>query len=142
MSPESYSTLSHIPSSYTTQFAGSTDVVSDLQDPYHSVSSPGSTEVSSSAVIKNGSMNYFDMTKSTQELNASPSLEINKALRRLEEQLSLNDDSLEQIGLIYSGHEDSNDTTHTVRNQYLSQSAVVQDDFDNLMVQQCSGISQ
>lgn len=87
-------------------------------------------------------MNYFDMTKSTQELNTSPGLEINKALRRLEEQLSLNDDSIEQMGLIYSGHEDSNDTGHTVCNQYLPQSAVVQDDFSNLMVQQCSGMSQ
>ncbi|KAL8113985.1 hypothetical protein AgCh_021046 [Apium graveolens] len=139
LSPESYSTLSHFPSSYNTQFAGSTDVVSDLHDPYHSVSSPGSAEVSSSAVIKNGNMNYFDMTKSTQELNSSPSLEINKALRRLEEQLSLNDDSLEQMGLIYSGLEDSNDTTHTIRNQNLPQSAVVQDDFNNFMAQQCSG---
>lgn len=105
------------------------------------MSSPGSIEVSSGAVIKNDSMNYFDMTKNTQELNTSPSLEINKALRRLEEQLSLNDDSIEQMGLIYSGHEDSNDTGHTVHNQYLPQNAVMQDDLNNLMLQQCSGMS-
>lgn len=134
--------MSHIPTSYTTQFAGSTDVVSDLHDPYRSVSSPGSIEVSSGAVIKNDSMNYFDMSESTQELNTSPSIETNKALRRLEEQLSLNDDSVEQMGLIYSsGQEDSNDTGHTVRNQYLPQNAVMQNDLNNLMLQQCSGMS-
>ncbi|XP_017235766.1 calmodulin-binding transcription activator 4 [Daucus carota subsp. sativus] len=139
LSPESYATLSHVPSSNTTQFAGSTDVISDLHDPYHSASSPGSMEVSSNAIIKSDSMNYFDMRKSTEELNTSPNLEINKALRRLEEQLSLNDDSVEQMGLSYPGHEDSKNIGHAVCYQSLPQSAVMQDDLNSLMLQQCSG---
>lgn len=86
-------------------------------------------------------MNYFDMRKSTEELNTSPNLEINKALRRLEEQLSLNDDSVEQMGLSYPGHEDSKNIGHAVCYQSLPQSAVMQDDLNSLMLQQCSGIS-
>lgn len=52
--------------------------------PYHSVSIHGFTKV----IFLIDGLNYFDMTKSIDELNTSPGLEINKALRRLEKELS------------------------------------------------------
>lgn len=138
LSPGSYSTLTHSPNSNTTQVAGSTSF-REFQKPYQSISSPGSVEVSSDLVIKNDRTNYLDIIESTGEVENSSDLEINQALRRLEEQLSLNDDSLEQIGSFYYETQNSNDG-YIVHNQSSLRSAGMQDGSNNLMSQHSSGL--
>ncbi|KAK9277089.1 hypothetical protein L1049_006628 [Liquidambar formosana] len=94
LSPGSSSTLCQSPGSDTTQNRGSTSVINENQ------SSPVSVEVSSGVVISDNGIDN----------SSSPDLEVSQALRRLEEQLSLNDDSLEGIGPFYSLDENSDES--------------------------------
>lgn len=139
LSPGSYSTLTQSPNLYTTQVPGSTAVVSEFQEPYQSISSPGSIEVSSDVVIKNDRINYSDIVERIGEVDNSSELEINQALRRLEEQLSLGADSLEEIGSFCYENENSNDAGYIVHNQSSTSSAGMQDDSNYLMPQRFSG---
>lgn len=91
VSPGASSTFSFSPGSYSTQKPGSTSVHSDLYTP-----SPASVEVSSDIAIK-------DNVDSNAEFSGSGA-EVNQALRRLEMQLSLNDDLYQEMGSL-SNHE-------------------------------------
>ncbi|XP_038997320.1 calmodulin-binding transcription activator 4-like [Hibiscus syriacus] len=71
-SPVSSSLLSTSPNSYTSQNPGSNTLAHDLDKTYQNLSSPGSVEVSSDIVTR-------------------------EALKRLEEQLSLTEDSFEEV---------------------------------------------
>ncbi|XP_039047336.1 calmodulin-binding transcription activator 4-like isoform X3 [Hibiscus syriacus] len=71
-SPVSSSILSTSPNSYTSQNPGSNTLAHDLDETYQNLSSPGSVEVSSDIVTR-------------------------EALKRLEEQLSLTEDSFEEV---------------------------------------------
>ncbi|OMO60505.1 IQ motif, EF-hand binding site [Corchorus capsularis] len=84
-SPVSTSALSPNPNSYTSQNPVSNSLASDLHESYQNLSSP---EVSSNIVIKNEGVD------NTVEY-ASP--EVSQALKRLEEQLSLNEDSFKEM---------------------------------------------
>lgn len=99
LSPGSSSTLIESSSSYTNtnNNTRSFSVASEVCGLYQNQSSPGSIEVSSEVVI-----NGIDHS-------SSPELEVSQALRRLEEQLSLNDDSINEMGLFPVQDEKSDD---------------------------------
>ncbi|KAM7269197.1 hypothetical protein ACFE04_024694 [Oxalis oulophora] len=78
-SPGSSSMQTPSPSFHSAQNAGSTSLISDIREPYQNLSSP---EVSSD-VLPN--------------INNNADVDVNQTLKRLEEQLSLNDDNLEEI---------------------------------------------
>lgn len=90
-SPVSSSDFSQSPNSYTSQNRGSNSLSSDAHEPYQNLSSPGSVEVSSDIVIKN---NWID---NTVEYTSPADLQVSQALKRLEEQLSLNEDSFKEM---------------------------------------------
>lgn len=54
-------------------------------------------EINSDAVTTSNRVNYLDNFERTEEVSSSSGHEMNQALQRLEEQLSLNDDSLKGI---------------------------------------------
>ncbi|KAJ7945568.1 Calmodulin-binding transcription activator 4 [Quillaja saponaria] len=76
LSPGPSSTFTQSPGSYNTKNPGSTSMFSNLQEPYQNFSSPGSVEVTSDILIKSNGMDQ---------------------LRKLEEQLSLNEDNFKEI---------------------------------------------
>ncbi|KAJ4835921.1 hypothetical protein Tsubulata_026522 [Turnera subulata] len=102
LSPVSHSTFSQSPSSYNTQNRGSTSAVSDYYDPYQPSSSPASVEVSSEMTVKGNG-------ESTADVASTANDEVNWYLRRLEEQLSLNEDSIKEIDPVYCPDESAND---------------------------------
>lgn len=116
-SPISSSTFSQSPISGNTQQLGSSSLLGESYDQIHNLSSPGSVEFSSSVVIKSNGMNYSQDIERTEEVTSSSSHEISQALRRLEEQLSLNDDSLEEIGNCYTQNENSHDSEKSTQGQ-------------------------
>lgn len=97
LSPASHSTLSQGRGSYSTQQHGSSGIVGESFEQYHNQSSPLSMEINSDAVIMSSRMNYSDNFERTEEASSSSGLEMSQALRRIEEQLSLNDDGLQEI---------------------------------------------
>ncbi|KDP26824.1 hypothetical protein JCGZ_17982 [Jatropha curcas] len=100
LSPGSSSIFSPSPTSYATQNRDSTSAISD---PYQNSSSPGSIEVTSEIVTKdNGLDTPEDFTSSAKD-------EVSKFLRRLEEQLSLNEDSIQEIDTFSSQKGGTND---------------------------------
>ncbi|KAJ9176167.1 hypothetical protein P3X46_011509 [Hevea brasiliensis] len=91
LSPAFSSSFSPSPTSYTTQNQDSTSAISDLYDPYRNSSSPSSIEVSSEIVTKDNGLD------TTTEFTSSTKVEVSQYLRRLEEQLSLNEDNIKEI---------------------------------------------
>lgn len=83
--------------SYTTQQHGSSGIVGESFQQYHNLSSPLSVEINSDAVTTSNRMNYLDNFERTEEVSSASGHEMSEALQRLEEQLSLNDDSLKGI---------------------------------------------
>ncbi|XP_009592004.1 calmodulin-binding transcription activator 4 isoform X1 [Nicotiana tabacum] len=133
------STFSLSPSLYSTQHPGFTVFGSESYQQYPNESSPGSGEVCSDAGINGKGMNISDITGRTEGVSSSPRVEISQALRKLEEQLSLNDDSLEQIDPLYSEIENSDDVENFVHdNNSLVQ---IQHKSNNLLLQPHSGES-
>lgn len=98
LSPVSHSTVTRSPNSNITRASGSASIT-EFQTPDQSICSPGSVEVSSAVVFKNDRTDHLNIIESTGKDDNSSGFEVNQAMRRLEVQLSLNDDSLEQIGL-------------------------------------------
>ena len=110
LSTVSTSTFHRSPSSYAPQYPGSTAIISELSKPRQS---PGSVEDrldSSDAVIKSNGMHHLDRGESMGEIGSSYLFEGSQALQRLEEQLSLNDDSLEKNDPFWRGNDNSNDS--------------------------------
>lgn len=106
LSPASASTFS----SYSSQ---------NLPSEYHHTSSsPGSTEVSSDTGNYTNGANGVDGQYAISELKSSNEFEVSQALRRIEEQLSLNEDSLKDIGPFYSHEEVSN--SHLIDHYQMS----------------------
>ena len=103
-SPVSSSDFSPSPNSYTSQNPGSNSLSSDAHEPYQNLSSPGSVEVSSDIVIKN---NWID---NTVEYTSPADLLVSQALKRLEEQLSLNEDSFKEMSPFCSLDGDTDDS--------------------------------
>ncbi|XP_057493927.1 calmodulin-binding transcription activator 4-like isoform X1 [Actinidia eriantha] len=114
LSTVSTSTFHQSPSSYAPQYPGSTAIISELSKPRQS---PGSVEDSSDAVIKSNGMDHLDRCKSMGEIGSSYLFEGSQALQRFEEQLSLNDDNLENIHPFWSGNDNSNDSDFIINDQ-------------------------
>ncbi|KAK2639234.1 hypothetical protein Ddye_027029 [Dipteronia dyeriana] len=93
VSPEAgaSSTVSLSPNSYTTQNPGSTSVHNDFYEPCQSSSSSGSVEVSSEIAIKDNGVDIIG------EFTGCDYVKTSRALRRLQEQLSLNGDIYQEI---------------------------------------------
>lgn len=108
LSPGSSSSCSQSPSSYTTQNPGSNSIISEFFEPYQSLSSPGS-EVSSGIAIKNDGMDDLSRVYRTEQRECPPDLEVTHALRRLEEQLSLGEESIKGITPFYFQDENPNE---------------------------------
>lgn len=105
LSSGSFSSFSQSPSpSSTPQNAGSLSV-SD----YQSLTSPGSVEVSSDPVFQINGKDHNGSVAGTGELGGSTELEVSHALRKLEEQLSLNDDSFKKLSPPCNQVEEPND---------------------------------
>ncbi|XP_057509434.1 calmodulin-binding transcription activator 4-like isoform X1 [Actinidia eriantha] len=120
--------------SYTAQHPGSATAISELYDPYQS---PESVEVSSDAVANSNGMDHLDRIERKGESNGSSGLEFSQALRRLEEQLSLNDETLGEIDSFCNGNENSNDSESIINGQ--SGCAPSVDDLSTLLLQRQSG---
>lgn len=90
-SPGSFSSLSQSPSPSNAQNAGSISV-SD----YQSLNSPGSIEVSSDTVIETNGREHYDSIDGTGGIGTAK-VDVNQALRKLEEQLSLNENSFKEF---------------------------------------------
>lgn len=112
VSPKSSSVFSQSPGSCTTQDPASISLISELREPYQNLPTPGSVEVSSEVDIKG---NGFEVSQALRRLEGQLSLdnedslsdpEVSQALRKLKEQLSLNDDMFQEIGPL---DENSND---------------------------------
>ncbi|KAK4716107.1 hypothetical protein R3W88_014445 [Solanum pinnatisectum] len=114
------SAFSPSPSSYSTPHTGSTGIASESYDQYQNQPSPG--EICSDAIINNNGMS--DTIGRTKEVISSPGLEMSQALRRLEEQLSLNDDSFKEIDPLYA--DAINDDSSLIQMQGNSNSLLLQ----------------
>ncbi|XP_043804636.1 calmodulin-binding transcription activator 4 isoform X2 [Manihot esculenta] len=91
LSPGFSSSFSPSQTSYTTQNPDSTSAITDKYDPYRNSSSPSSIEVSSEMVTKENGLD------ATTEFTSYRKDEVSQYLRRLEEQLSLTEDSIKEI---------------------------------------------
>ncbi|CAK7336147.1 unnamed protein product [Dovyalis caffra] len=96
--------FSHSPSANTGQTRGSTPVISGVYEPSQSLCSPASVEVSSGLGIKDNGVD------STAEFTSSADNEVTQFLRRLEEQLSLNEDSMNEIAPLAGEEGATNDS--------------------------------
>ncbi|XP_077250382.1 calmodulin-binding transcription activator 4-like isoform X2 [Tasmannia lanceolata] len=78
---------------YNAQNPGGSSGISELYEQHMSSFSPGSLEeVSSNLVVKNTDMDNLDLTERSSDFGSSSGQEVNQALKRLEVQLSLDDD--------------------------------------------------
>ena len=84
-------------SSYATPNLETTSIVGDSCEPNQNFSSSGFLEVTSDIVIMNNGTDHLEKTNA-------------QALRQLEEQLSLNEDSYTEIPPFYSEHEIPHET--------------------------------
>ncbi|KAG7978765.1 hypothetical protein I3843_05G098100 [Carya illinoinensis] len=111
LSPGSSSSYSQSPTSYISQNPGSNSKPSDFE-PYKSLSSSGS-EVSSEIAIKNNGVDDLERVGRTGQKENFDELQVTQALRRLEEQLSLDEESFQDISLFYNQCENPNDSDIT-----------------------------
>ncbi|KAL2547213.1 Calmodulin-binding transcription activator 4 [Forsythia ovata] len=137
-SPLSSSTSSPSPNSFTTQQQDSSVVINGSNEPYQNTSSPGSVEISSDGV-KSHEMYQSDITERIEEINSTSDPDLGQALRRIEQQLSLNDDVVDEINTFYIENKDSNYLGNGLNDYELS--AQRPDASDSLLLQQHSGDS-
>ncbi|XP_024990838.1 calmodulin-binding transcription activator 4 isoform X4 [Cynara cardunculus var. scolymus] len=133
------STLIQSSNSYVTQFTQSAAAFSQFREPYESTSSPGSVEVSSDVVIKSNGTSPLTLAEVTEEIGGSPNFEIDQALQRIREQLSLDEDNLKDIGAFYSENEISNESGITVNEQDYGGSGGMHDGSINYTSEQYPG---
>ncbi|RYR16992.1 hypothetical protein Ahy_B03g061808 isoform B [Arachis hypogaea] len=118
LSPSSSSAFGQSPSSYSAQTPLSTSVLGDPYEPNQSYSSSGTGEVTSDVFIMNDGMSHLDGTYA--DSGTSTEVEVTRALlRRLEEQLSLNEDSIKEIASFYGEKEITGDS-NAQQNQGLT----------------------
>ncbi|KAL3352234.1 hypothetical protein AABB24_020344 [Solanum stoloniferum] len=133
------STFPLSPSLYSTQHPGFTVLGSESYQQYQDESRPGYGEICSDAAIHSNGMNVSDITRMMEGVSNSPKVEISQALRRLEEQLNLNDDSSLEIYSLYSEIENANDAENVVHDK--SSLVQIQDNSNNLLLLPHSGES-
>ncbi|KAK4726961.1 hypothetical protein R3W88_031878 [Solanum pinnatisectum] len=133
------STFPLSPSLYSTQHPDFTVLGSESYQQYQDESRPGYGEICSDAVIHSNGMNVSDITRMMEGVSNSPKVEISQALRRLEEQLNLNDDCSPEIYSLYSEIKNSNDAENVVHDK--SSLVQIQDNSNNLLLLPHSGES-
>ncbi|KAK1415859.1 hypothetical protein QVD17_31647 [Tagetes erecta] len=123
-SPGSISTLSTDSStliqgsnSYPSQFYQSPAAFNHFREPYDHNSSPSSIEFSSDVVNYSNGTSPLSCTQGIEETGGSPNLEVDQALRRIKEQLSLDEDNLKDINAFYIENEISNQSGFSVSEQ-------------------------
>ncbi|KAG8365868.1 hypothetical protein BUALT_Bualt17G0016600 [Buddleja alternifolia] len=131
-SPLSSATVSATPNSFLTYRPESSFVIDESYELYHNQSSPSSVEISSSEVIKNKGIKQLDIAERTDEVNSSLGPDLGLALRRIEQQLSLNDDELNEMNTYYIENEDSNDFDAFRDHDFSVQ---ISDDPENFLIQ-------
>lgn len=131
------STFPLSPSLYSTQHPGFNVPGTESYQQYQDESRPGYGEICSDAVIHSNGMNVSDITRMMEGVSNSPKVEISQALRRLEEQLNLNDDSSSDIYSLYSEIENSNDAENVVHDK--SSLVQIQDNSNNFLFLPHSG---
>ncbi|XP_043707251.1 calmodulin-binding transcription activator 4-like [Telopea speciosissima] len=111
LSPGLPSTPSQSTSPYSAQNPGSFSGTSELYEPSRSSISRGSVEVSSESVIRSTELDPLDIMERSGEFSSSSEPEVNHALRRLQEQLSLGDDDFaEELSSYCTQKEKSKDS--------------------------------
>ncbi|XP_031124531.1 calmodulin-binding transcription activator 4 isoform X3 [Ipomoea triloba] len=128
------STSSQSPSPYSTQYAGSSVVVNESYEPY---SSPGSVEISSHAATTSNGISQSSVREGVDEVSSSSAREMSLALRKLEEQLSLNDDSFKEIDPLYNDI-DNSDGVQNILDDHRTFTRMPEDS-NSLLLQQHSG---
>nr|XP_043631412.1 calmodulin-binding transcription activator 4 [Erigeron canadensis] len=126
-------------SSYASPFAQSVGAFSQFREPYDSTSSPSSIEVSSDVVTKSNGTSPFSLNEGTEDIGRSPNFEIDQALRRIEEQLSLGEDNLKDLSAFYSENEISNHLGFSVNELNYDGSGGMQEDLNNYVSEQYPG---
>jgi len=111
------STLVQGSNSYSSQFIQSAAAFSEFCEPYDNTSSPSSTEVSSDVVTKSNGTGPLSCTQEIEEIGRSPNIKFDQALRRLEEQLSLDEDNLKDVSAFYNANEISNESEFSANDQ-------------------------
>ncbi|PIN11506.1 putative protein, contains IPT/TIG domain [Handroanthus impetiginosus] len=130
----SSSTFSPSPNSFATHQPDSSFVIGESNELYHNHSSPSSVEISSSQVMESHGMNQLAIKGRTDEVSSSSIPDLSQALRRIEQQLSLNDDEVKDISTFYIENEQSNDLEGMLRDYELS--GQTPNRSDNLLSQQ------
>ncbi|KAI3817438.1 hypothetical protein L1987_11228 [Smallanthus sonchifolius] len=111
------STLIQGSNAYASQFTQSAAAFSNFREPYDNTSSPGSIDLSSDVITKSNGTSPLSCTQGIEEIGGSPSFEIDQALRRIKEQLSLEEDYLKDISAFYSENEIPNESGFPVNEQ-------------------------
>lgn len=124
--------------SYTTQPSLSA-AVSEFDETYNSMSGPSFIEVSPDVVINCNGASRLNLTKRIEDIDVSPDIEIDQALRRIEEQLSL--DNMKDIGTFYNQNEFTDDLGFLTNVQHYSGSEGLQYGLDDYESLQYSGFS-
>ncbi|CAA0831591.1 Calmodulin-binding transcription activator 4 [Striga hermonthica] len=112
----SSSTFSPSPYSFATDQPESSFVIDESRELYHNESSPSSVEITSGQVIVNSRINLSDNKSRTDEVSSSSLPDLGQALRRIEQQLSLNDDEMKKYDTIFIENEASNDLENVLGN--------------------------
>lgn len=141
-----------------TSIPGSGSAVTESHEPYQSSFSPLSMEVSSVLAVQNNGVDHLDGDDEFTEVSRSSNAEVGQALRRLEEQLSLNDNDIEEIppyhrqngqsedlGGSYSEtrpyHDNLEDSEIVNNHQYYGEGSGMLDDSEDSLFIQASGLS-
>ncbi|KAK9117573.1 hypothetical protein Sjap_016520 [Stephania japonica] len=102
-SPSSTYTSTQSLSLRSSQNPVSASAVSELYEPCQSSYSPVSVEVSSELMTRNNTMDHLESKDKSQYVSSSsPDSEVSQALRRIEEQLSLNDNDRAELSSYYN----------------------------------------
>ncbi|XP_076926007.1 calmodulin-binding transcription activator 4-like [Bidens hawaiensis] len=110
------STIIQGSSSYASQFTQSAAGFNHFYEPYDNNSSPSSTEFSSEVITISNGTSPMSCSQGIEETGGS-NFEIDQALRRIKEQLSLDEDNMKDISAFYSENEISNDSGFSVNEQ-------------------------
>ncbi|XP_071717634.1 calmodulin-binding transcription activator 4-like [Rutidosis leptorrhynchoides] len=132
------STLIQGSSSYVSQFTQSAARFSQFREPFDNTSSPSSIEVSSDAITKSNGTSPFSL-EGTEVIGGSSSFEIDQALRRIEEQLSLDADNLKELGDFDSMNGFSNELEFSANEKNYGGSGGMQEDSSNYASEQYPG---
>ncbi|GER44779.1 calmodulin-binding family protein [Striga asiatica] len=113
-------TFSLTPNSFATDQPESSVVIGESRELYHNESSPSSVEITSGQLIMNSSINPSDYKNRTDEVSSTSLQDLSQALRRLEQQLSLNDDETKKYDTFFIENEESNDLEDVLRDYEFS----------------------